>query len=66
MGRASRVAAAIWSGDAIADQRFKHFYEAYGGLPVFGYPISDLLTRARPGQRAAADLCNTSSARVSS
>jgi hypothetical protein len=31
------------AGNAIADTRFKRFYEAYGGLPVFGYPISALL-----------------------
>src|SRR5262249_34907819 len=30
-------------GDAIADPRFKAFFEAYGGLAVFGYPISALL-----------------------
>ena len=30
-------------GDAIADDRFKAFFQAYGGLPVFGYPISGAL-----------------------
>jgi hypothetical protein len=41
------------AGDAIAEQRFKHFYEAYGGLPVFGYPISNLLNEpdAESGQK---------------
>jgi Bacterial capsule synthesis protein PGA_cap len=33
-------------GDAIGDERFKRFYQAYGGLPVFGYPISGLLAEA--------------------
>lgn len=31
------------SGGAIADARFAAFFAAYGGLPVFGYPISELL-----------------------
>jgi hypothetical protein len=31
-------------GDAIANDRFKAFFQAYGGLPVFGYPISGALT----------------------
>jgi poly-gamma-glutamate synthesis protein (capsule biosynthesis protein) len=30
-------------GDAIADPRFQAFFYAYGGLAVFGYPISPLL-----------------------
>ncbi|MFN8501062.1 CapA family protein [Kouleothrix sp.] len=30
-------------GDGIADARFRAFFAAYGGLPVFGYPISGLL-----------------------
>jgi hypothetical protein len=33
-------------GGAIADERFKRFYQTYGGLPVFGYPISALLSEA--------------------
>jgi poly-gamma-glutamate capsule biosynthesis protein CapA/YwtB (metallophosphatase superfamily) len=32
------------AGDAIGDERFQRFFEAYGGLAVFGYPISDLLS----------------------
>jgi len=28
------------TGDAIANERFRAFFERYGGLPVFGYPIS--------------------------
>jgi hypothetical protein len=32
------------AGGAIADPRFKAFFERYGGLPVFGYPIDGLLT----------------------
>jgi Bacterial capsule synthesis protein PGA_cap len=31
-------------GDAIGDERFRRFFEAYGGLPIFGYPISGLLS----------------------
>jgi hypothetical protein len=34
------------AGDAIGDGRFRRFFEAYGGLAVFGYPISDLLSEA--------------------
>jgi hypothetical protein len=30
-------------GDAFADPRFQRFYEAMGGLGVFGYPISRML-----------------------
>ena len=33
-------------GDAIGDERFRRFFETYGGLPVFGYPISSLLSEA--------------------
>jgi poly-gamma-glutamate synthesis protein (capsule biosynthesis protein) len=33
-------------GDAIADERFRRFFDAYGGLPIFGYPISGLLNEA--------------------
>jgi hypothetical protein len=33
-------------GDAIGDERFRRFFDAYGGLPVFGYPISGLLSEA--------------------
>jgi hypothetical protein len=31
------------AGGAIANERFKAFFQAYGGLPVFGYPISGML-----------------------
>jgi poly-gamma-glutamate capsule biosynthesis protein CapA/YwtB (metallophosphatase superfamily) len=31
-------------GDAIADPRFKSFFQTYGGLAAFGYPISPALT----------------------
>jgi hypothetical protein len=31
------------AGGAIADPRFKAFFEGYGGLPAFGYPISGLI-----------------------
>jgi hypothetical protein len=31
-------------GDAIADERFKRFFQTYGGLPMFGYPISGPLS----------------------
>ncbi|HEX5691341.1 MAG TPA: CapA family protein, partial [Roseiflexaceae bacterium] len=31
-------------GDAIADERFKRFFQTYGGVPMFGYPISGALT----------------------
>jgi hypothetical protein len=31
------------TGDAIANERFRAFFARYGGLPVFGYPISDEL-----------------------
>lgn len=30
-------------GDAIVNPRFKRFYDTYGGLTMFGYPISDEL-----------------------
>jgi hypothetical protein len=33
-------------GDAIGDERFRRFFDAYGGLAIFGYPISGLLTEA--------------------
>lgn len=42
-------------GDAIADARFKAFFESYGGLPVFGYPIGGLLSEpdaATGGQKS--------------
>jgi hypothetical protein len=40
------------AGGAIADLRFRQFYEAYGGLNVFGYPISGLLAEtAADGQQ---------------
>jgi poly-gamma-glutamate capsule biosynthesis protein CapA/YwtB (metallophosphatase superfamily) len=35
-------------GNAIANQRFKNFFNAYGGLTMFGYPISDELTETDP------------------
>ncbi len=31
-------------GNAIANQRFKNFFNTFGGLTQFGYPISDELT----------------------
>jgi hypothetical protein len=31
------------AGGAIADPRFKAFFESYGGLPAFGYPIGGLI-----------------------
>ncbi len=31
------------AGTAIANERFRAFFAQYGGLPVFGYPISDEL-----------------------
>jgi hypothetical protein len=37
-------------GDAIANQQFKAFFQAYGGLPVFGYPISPALSETESGQ----------------
>jgi hypothetical protein len=37
-------------GDAIANQQFKAFFQAYGGLPVFGYPISPALGETGSGQ----------------
>jgi hypothetical protein len=33
-------------GDALADPRFKAFFEAYGGVPAFGYPLGGPLTEA--------------------
>ncbi|MDQ2995964.1 MAG: CapA family protein [Chloroflexota bacterium] len=37
-------------GDAIANERFKAFFQIYGGLPVFGYPISPALDENDTGQ----------------
>jgi hypothetical protein len=37
-------------GDAIANQPFKAFFHTYGGLPVFGYPISPALDETGAGQ----------------
>src|SRR5206468_1148179 len=37
------------AGDAIADERFKAFFQAYGGLPVFGYPVSGALAEPDSG-----------------
>jgi hypothetical protein len=37
-------------GDAIATDQFKAFFQAYGGLPAFGYPISPLLEETEAGQ----------------
>jgi hypothetical protein len=37
-------------GDAIANERFKAFFEAYGGLAVFGYPISPAFEETEAGQ----------------
>jgi hypothetical protein len=37
-------------GDAIANQQFKDFFQANGGLPVFGYPISPALSETDAGQ----------------
>lgn len=34
--------------DAFADARFRAFYEQFGGLPIFGYPISGLLHEDHP------------------
>lgn len=34
--------------DAFADARFRAFYEQFGGLPVFGYPISGALSEDHP------------------
>ncbi len=34
--------------DAFADERFRAFYQAYGGLPIFGYPISEALRETDP------------------
>jgi hypothetical protein len=38
-------------GDAIADERFRAFFHSYGGLPVFGYPISPAFEETEAGQR---------------
>ena len=32
------------AGDAIGNDRFRQFFRAYGGVGVFGYPISGVLT----------------------
>lgn len=37
-------------GDAIAKEQFKSFFQTYGGLPVFGYPISPALDETAAGQ----------------
>lgn len=34
------------AGGAFADERFRAFFERYGGLPVFGYPVSGALHEA--------------------
>jgi poly-gamma-glutamate synthesis protein (capsule biosynthesis protein) len=34
------------AGDAFADERFRAFFQTYGGLAVFGYPISPALIEA--------------------
>jgi hypothetical protein len=60
-------------GDAIADERFRAFFQGYGGLPVFGYPISPLLDETRIGgqqtvqyfERARFELAPNSSAGAS-
>ena len=39
------------SGDAIVDPRFKEFFNAYGGLSVFGYPLSSDLYEIDPVTR---------------
>jgi hypothetical protein len=36
--------------DAIGNERFKAFYQAYGGLSVFGYPISPVLDETDAGE----------------
>jgi len=36
------------AADAFADARFRAFYEQFGGLAVFGYPISGLLDEEHP------------------
>jgi hypothetical protein len=35
-------------GEAIANPRFKAFFDAFGGLTQFGYPISGELTETDP------------------
>jgi len=37
-------------GDAITNEHFKAFFQAYGGLPAFGYPISPVLDETDAGQ----------------
>jgi Bacterial capsule synthesis protein PGA_cap len=37
-------------GDAIANPQFKAFFQAYGGLPAFGYPLSPALEETAGGQ----------------
>lgn len=36
------------AADAFADTRFRTFYEQYGGLDIFGYPISGALSEDHP------------------
>jgi poly-gamma-glutamate synthesis protein (capsule biosynthesis protein) len=38
------------AGDAIASESFRAFFQSYGGLPAFGYPISGLLEETDGGQ----------------
>jgi poly-gamma-glutamate capsule biosynthesis protein CapA/YwtB (metallophosphatase superfamily) len=38
--------------DAFANDAFRAFYEGYGGLPIFGYPISGPLQEASAGGAA--------------
>jgi hypothetical protein len=35
---------------AFGDERFRAFFERYGGLPVFGYPVSPALSEPGDGQ----------------
>jgi hypothetical protein len=37
-------------GGAIADARFRAFFEANGGLPAFGYPVSPVIQETAGGQ----------------
>jgi hypothetical protein len=39
------------TGDAIVDPRFKEFFDSYGGLNVFGYPLSSDLYEIDPVTR---------------
>ncbi|HWQ11568.1 MAG TPA: CapA family protein [Roseiflexaceae bacterium] len=36
------------TGGAFGDERLRAFFERYGGLPVFGYPLSGLLAEPDP------------------